>query len=434
MPNQYTQVTNTNFVSRIFSSIVGIFMGIILFFGAFFLLWWNEGKVDFSKIAKTAVEIKSDTPDTSNNGNLVSTTGFIKSDSLIGDEPYVKIGEYIILKRTVEMYSWVEEKDSKSNTNTGGSSTTTTSYTYAKKWINVPPDSSKFQYPTDHTNPVKSMENKEIKADSSHVGAYYFEINTVQITGLTSLQLSKTNTSLPDKAELIGSDYIYIGTGMYTAPNIGDIRISYVQLPSLAKVTIFGKLDGSSIVAYLDKNDNRLYRIFTGGRDEAIATMHSEYSMMLWIFRFVGFLLMWIGLSMVFAPISVLLDILPIFGTISRGLIGVITFVVALVLTIVTILIGIIFHNIIALIVALIVVIGLIIGYIQMKKRTIHSGQQPSTQQPQTPVINPQLAQYINTSRQQGMTNEQILQALVSAGWSTSTAMQALGMRGEPIQ
>lgn len=165
--------------------------------------------------------------------------------------------------------------------------------------------------------------------------------------------------------------------------------------------------------------------------------------MRIWIFRIVGFLLMWIGLAMVFAPISVLLDILPIFGTISRGLIGAITFAVALILSIVTILIGIIFHNIFALIVTIVVVIGVMIAYVQMKKKSIAqksvgtSVSQPQVQgspQPETASINPQLIEYINTARNQGLTNEQILQALVKAGWSTTTAMHALNMRGQPNQ
>ena len=445
MQNQYTQVTNTNFISRIFSSIVGVLVGVILFFGSFALLWWNEGAVDFSKIAKTAIEIKSTTQDKANNQKLVSTTGPVEANSVIGDEPYVQIGQYIVLNRKSEVYSWIEEKNSKENTNTGGSSTTTTDYTYTKKWTNTPADSSKFQYPADHANAPKSIEDKEIKADASRVGVYYFENNTVQITGLKPLTLNSANTSLPDGAELIGSEYIYIGRGSYTAPNIGDIRLSYTVLPAATKVTIFGKLEGRSIAPYFDKNNNKLYRLFVGSRDEAIVTMRSEYTTMLWIFRGVGFLLMWMGLAMVFAPISVLLDILPIFGTISRGLIGAITFAVALILSIITMMIGMIFHNIIALVVAILLTIVLMVAYIQMKKRGIPQKQEINTPsqtqmqssvQPetQTTTIDPQLAEYINSSRKQGMTNEQILQALVKAGWSTTAAMNALNMRGQPIQ
>lgn len=126
----------------------------------------------------------------------------------------------------------------------------------------------------DHENAPKSIQDAEIKADASHIGAYYFETNTIQITGFTPLVLTNTNTSLPDEAELIGSEYIYVGTGSYTAPNIGDIRLSYTVLPASTKVTIFGKLNGSSIVPFFDSNNNKLYRLFKGSRDEAIVAMH----------------------------------------------------------------------------------------------------------------------------------------------------------------
>jgi len=56
---------------------------------------------------------------------------------------------------------------------------------------------------------------------------------------------------------------------------------------------------------------------------------------------------------MLFEPISVFLDFLPIFGSISRSLVGTICFLIALVLSIVTILVSMILHNVVALLIAL---------------------------------------------------------------------------------
>lgn len=79
---------------------------------------------------------------------------------------------------------------------------------------------------------------------------------------------------------------------------------------------------------------------------------------MLWIMRVVGFLIMWFGLMLFFEPVSTLFDILPIFGSLSRGIIAVASFVVALALSVVTIIISLVVHNI----VALIIVVGIIIA------------------------------------------------------------------------
>jgi hypothetical protein len=78
---------------------------------------------------------------------------------------------------------------------------------------------------------------------------------------------------------------------------------------------------------------------------------------------------MWFGLMALFGPISVFLDVLPIFGSISRGGIGAITFVVSLVLSVVTILISMILHNLIALIAVIVLLVAGIITYLKMKRK-----------------------------------------------------------------
>jgi hypothetical protein len=92
-----------------------------------------------------------------------------------------------------------------------------------------------------------------------------------------------------------------------------------------------------------------------------------------WILRIVGFVLMWIGLSLILGPISAFLDVLPFLGKVGRGLIGVITFVIALVLSLITILISMIFHNTIALILLIIIVIVVIYLLVGRKKKTVKS-------------------------------------------------------------
>ena len=85
MPDQYTHVTRHGYGSRIMKSIKGIFIGILLFVISFGVLYWNEGRVDLSKIAETAIEISADAEDVSASGQLVSVSGTIKTDETLGD-------------------------------------------------------------------------------------------------------------------------------------------------------------------------------------------------------------------------------------------------------------------------------------------------------------------------------------------------------------
>lgn len=373
MADQFTTTTTTGYGSRIMNSIKGVVVGLLLFVSSFGLLYWNEGRVDMSQIASTAVEISATTQDTAANGKLVSSTGIFNSDETVGDNMFLNPDKFIAVERNVEMYAWEETSESKSTTNTGGSETTTTTYKYDKVWTSSPAESSKFNQPAGHENPAQVLEGDIVKVSKATLGVYGVDMAKVVLPPFEKLTLTATNVTLKDGAVLANGDYLFMSKtagSTFTAPLVGDYRISYTVLYPGKDGTIFGKLDGVNIAPYFDEKNNELYRVFSGTRDEAISTMHSEYTMMLWIFRAIGFLMMWIGLSMLFGPISVLLDFLPIFGQISRALIGGVTFLVSLVLSVVTILISMILHNVIALVVSLVVVVGAIGAFIFiMKKR-----------------------------------------------------------------
>jgi len=378
MADQFTTTTTTGYGSRIMNSIKGVVAGLVLFVSSFGLLYWNEGRVDMSEIAAKATEISATAQDTASNGQLVSSTGIFNSDETIGDNMFLNPDKFMAVERNVEMYAWEETEESNSTTNTGGSETTTTTYKYDKVWTSMPEDSKNFNQPTGHENPTQTLNGDTVKVQKATLGVYGVDMAKVELPAFEKVQLTDKNVTLKDGAILANGDYLFISKvagSTFAAPQVGDLRISYTVIYPGKNGTIFGKLDGANIAPYFDEKNNELYRVFSGTRDEALSTMHSEYTMLLWILRLAGFLMMWIGLSMLFGPISVVLDFLPIFGQISRALIGGIAFLVSLVLTAVTILVSMIIHNVIALVIAVVVVVGLMIGaMIIIKKRKASSG------------------------------------------------------------
>lgn len=381
MPDQFTETVTTGYGSRIMNSIKGVVVGFVFFIASFGLLYWNEGRVDMSTIAKTAVAIPSApvSTDAATQGKLISTTGVVKSDETIGDGLYLKPDAFIAVKRETEMYAWVEKEESKTKKNVGGSETTETTYTYIKEWTESPKPVSEFKYPEGHENPMKIMETSVTKVTAATIGAYGFDTGSVELPPYEQLALSDQNIELDSLVSLPNNDYLFMNQGestsTYQMPSVGDIRISYHVLKSGFTGTIFGTRNGDSIDYYADQEGNILYRIFAGTREEGIATLHAEYTMILWLLRVLGFVLMWVGLAALFGPISVLMDILPIFGAISRSVIGLVAGAVSLVLTIVTILVSMIAHNIIAVVVALVLAVGGIIAfvvYLKKKKASAH--------------------------------------------------------------
>lgn len=370
MPDQFVEVTRTGWGKNIVNSIVGVLVGLAMFIVSFVVLWKNEGRVNLGKVAETAVAVNPANVDVSAEGKLVSLTGPIQTAVAIGDPEYLKPGNYVTLKRVVEMYAWVEEKETKTEKKAGGTTEEKTTYTYKKSWTHDPEETSEFKYPEGHENPIMTIQGEDFSVDNARIGAYNFDPRSTTLPGADEVPLTAENAIVPRTAALIGNQYIFVSKGTFEQPVVGDIRISFEAVNADKNITLFGKEQGSSIVAYVHKGKTRLLRALDGTREEAILQLKTEHKIMGWILRIVGFVLMWIGLTLVAGPISAVLDVLPFLGNISRGLIGVIAFFVALVLSIMTILIAMIFHNMIALIIFLIVVFVIIFAVAGRRKKT----------------------------------------------------------------
>ena len=352
---------------RIMNSIKGILFGIVLFLVSFGVLYWNEGRADMSDVAKkaTVIEASNVTANQAFDGLLVSATGTVTAEPMIGDDLYLKPGAYFAVERNVEVYSWVEQEETTTKTTTGGSSTSETTYTYVMEWADTPADSSNFHVPEGHTNAPASIDDLTKNVDEAMLEQYSFAPESVDAPSLSKVVLKADKLTLTQNASLANDTYVFVRnstTGTYTAPQLGDVRVSYNALPVPFEGTLFGKLDGGTIDPYVSSKGDTLYRVFEGGHDESVAQLHSEYTTSLWIFRLVGFLMMWFGLTALFGPISIILDFLPVFGAISRALIGVITFAVALVLSAVTIVISAILHSLIAVIIVGVIALGAMIA------------------------------------------------------------------------
>jgi len=342
------------------SSVKNVFLGLLMFVASFGVLYWNEGRIDLSSVANQAVEISSESvnTDTSLNGKLVSSTGSVATTETVGDDWLLLPGPYLAVDRVVEMYAWVEKTEEKEQSNLGGSQTVETTYSYVKEWKTDPASSSSFKYSEGHVNPTMTSKGGEYVVNDAKVGVYSIDPGKIDLPEYSDLSLEPEMLNLEDSSATLANDqYLYLpySTGStLNSPQVGDVRVSYKVLEPGFDGTVFGKLKSSQIDPYFDKDQNELYRLFAGTRDEAIATLHGEFVMMLWLMRLLGFILMWGGLTALFGPFTTLLDIIPILGSLGRGVVGAVMFVVALVLAAITIVISMIVHNIVALIVVIV--------------------------------------------------------------------------------
>jgi len=358
---EYIETETVGWLQRIVQSLVGVILGIILFVASFFVLYWNEGRVDLSQVAQQAIEIVATANNPAAEGKLVSVTGTVTSSELLGDNLYLQPGKYLAVSRNVEMFAWKETRETEKKRNVGGSETRTTTYSYSKGWERNPEDSSSFKRPNGRENPPKAIADLNERVSRAQMGIYSLEMSNIELPSLAPVQLKEENLQLTADVKQVGN-YLFQGNGTMENPLVGDLRIKYSALKNGIEATVFGLLEkGNRISAYRHQGQNQLYRLFTETRTEAIASLKTEHKIWTWVLRLIGFVMMWCGLSMAAEPISVVLDVIPFFGDISRSITGTATLLVAFVLSSITIIVSMLLHNLVALAIAILVaVIGML--------------------------------------------------------------------------
>ena len=374
MPTNFTETKTTGYGKRITGSLRGVLVGILLFVISFGVLYWNEGRFDLSITAKKSEILSSTEVNSELNGKLVSVTGDLSTPGIIGDNLYLKPGKYVAVKRDVDMYAWEQRSDSNSTDNLGGSQTTTTNYTYEKDWkpVSFIGDSSKYKVPEGHENPEPAINNTLVKANAAQIGIYDLDISELTLPELNSLSLNNQNISLNNKSTIVDGNYIYVkegGSGSYNNPSVGDLRVSYKVFSTDNIATVFGQLSGDNIVPHYDNKNRQLYHLLAGDRDAGISQLHSQYVLWVWIFRGIGFGLMFLGLMMIFSFFGVVLSIIPLLGQLGGISAQAAAFIMALVLSTITILVSIIFHNIFLLLAVIAIALYFILKRSKKKKK-----------------------------------------------------------------
>jgi hypothetical protein len=353
MPDIITKSVTTSYGQRVVNSFGGMLGGVIIFLGSFALLYWNEGRVDLSKIAAKALEIPAVTSGTSGEGSLVSTTGPITTTTQVGDPDFILPGAYINLERRVEIYAWVETEKEETTTNSDGSETTTTTYTYKKDWTTTLEDSSNFAEPSGHTNPADfDYQPDTWTVPTLKIGELTVPTADLNLPPSSPLTLTK-DLLTPTGLRAQQGNYLFFGAGSASAPVVGDERLSYQVVKPDFTGTIFGQRTGEQITKFTDPDGNVLFRLFVGGRDAALTLMHQEYVITLWLLRALGLFLMWAGLAGILKPFATIIDRFPFLGSIAKAGVGIVALLIALPLTIVTIIVSMIIHSWLAIVVVL---------------------------------------------------------------------------------
>jgi hypothetical protein len=343
--DSYTEVTSQSWFSRIGESIKGILVGFILFIIAFPLLWWNEGhSVERYNSLKEGqglvISVPVDSVNLTNNGKLVHTKGMATTEEILKDDVFAVAAPAIQLQRLVTMYQWKESEATETKEQVGGSKTTTKTYSYDKQWSSDQINSSQFKQTAGHSNPTMPYKSQTFQAQNVSLGA--FKLNSNQISRLSGEQdLSVQGVQAP--AQLLGKPLTTAGAGFYVGanpadPQIGDLQIGFKVIKP-TDVSLVAQQQGNSFAAYQTKAGSDLDLLEMGLLDAnaLFAIAQSENTAVTWMIRIGGFLLMWIGLSLILKPLSVLAAVLPFLGDLIAMGTGLFAFLLSLPFTLLTI-------------------------------------------------------------------------------------------------
>ncbi len=372
----YTEKTTIGYGSRVKSSFGGIGTGFVMLVAATVLLWWNEGRaVKTAKMLNEAEGVAVHMPDINTynpefEGKLIHANGtVITQDSLIDSD--FKVGvKGMYLSRSVEYYQWVESSSSKTEDKLGGSQEVTTTYTYSKQWTSSPVNSSEFkdpEYKNVNNGGVRcQVENKTLVAEHATIGAY--KLPAEMITSFPRSNAMPLVLSLQgDSLTKINNNVIYYGANP-SAPEVGDVRVEYRYVPAENVVSLIAKVQSDTFTRYTAKNGKTFSSLVSGTKsmEEMFESEKQGNTILTWVLRILGFILVSAGLKSIFSILSTLLKVVPFLASIMSWGVGLVCNVIAFAWTLIVVALAWLFYRPV-LSICLLVVAGAAVYYFAIK-------------------------------------------------------------------
>jgi hypothetical protein len=351
--DSYTEVTSRSWGSRLGDSLKGIGVGLLLICVGVVALWWNEGRaVDRARAleegAGQVISIDAGRIDQTYEGKLIHLSGHAITEESLSDPDFGVRAQAIKLRRVVMMYQWKEHSHSETKEKLGGGSETVTTYTYDKGWDSSVIQSSGFKKPTGHQNPGHMpYQSWSAQAQDVTLGAFRLSSGLIsQIDQTTSIPLnSGSEVHLPSGRARVSGNEIYIGKDPAT-PAIGDLRIGFLAVYP-ADVSIIAVQRGNSLTPYTASNGNvvELLEYGTHTAQQMFQAAQDRNTFLTWIIRLGGFIGLFIGIRLLLGTLQVLAAVVPMFGRLVGGAIGILAFIIAGLVSLVTIAIAWVFYR-----------------------------------------------------------------------------------------
>ena len=372
----YQERTNTTYGQRLGKSGKGIGLGILLLVAGTVLLWINEGRAVkttrmLNEAEKTAIHVEDvSVVNPELDGKLIHATAQVTTSDSLTDPIFGAGAVAVMLSREVEYYQWVETKHEETKDKIGGGQETITTYTYKKEWVGNPIESAEFRDP-DYKGLNFTLSNVEDKiqyAENVHFGAYRMPDCLIhQMSGRVPVEPVFTESlkkewekslkgvlerrapkdSIFAEKELVHIDGNVVYFGRNTSiPEIGDVRVTLTKvLPREASV--IAQVYQDNLKEYTAKNGMSLATLTMGAEDmeTMFSSEHSKNSILTWLLRLAGILLVVFGLKGITEIIVTLFKVLPFLASIANFGVGAICWIVGILWSVIVIALAWIFYR-----------------------------------------------------------------------------------------
>jgi hypothetical protein len=292
------------------NKIGGVVFGVGLIAFSMTALWKNETRYNYYRSARTTTPI--DSIGTAASGTLFSYTGNPDQNLTIEGDYIQQFVGYLIVWRSAEIYSWVENEDDDGNV------------TYSRGWHSSIDSNSR------NAGIRQVLKNQTLKPSEYRIDD--LSIVSKQIEFVESpIRIPLGNFSIGSKGSEMGLSKR--GDFLYDSPShveeIGDERVSYrgITVPSVA--TYFGKYDsGKGIAETKDmrtgwisrmiKDSGILHHLVAGDRAMALKSMKRHLNRLKWMVRGIGTAIVCCGFACFFSVFARLFFNVPFVGDLAE--------------------------------------------------------------------------------------------------------------------
>jgi hypothetical protein len=281
------------------------FVGVLTLACGFFMMWGSaRSSVDESEtqrgVRSQVVEIDPLIPSGAHNGSIVLAAQRLASPEQIEDE-FLKPGPYLIVRRHVEMYQWVEKVGALQG-----------EPEYRLTWHAGQVDFFSFRQPQGHENPLLRFEPFVRSVSVSTFGGFDASVLLRSVRVLSPLELSPEK--LKDPTLTIEENKIVVPRSADPAGGVslGDMRVWYEVLPQGEYTVLTRQIDERNLVG-ATPSEGMVMRRGLLSVDQFFTAEASETRQVSDGLLYVGGFLLFAGLISVLSPLASRLSLRPKF-------------------------------------------------------------------------------------------------------------------------